>query len=63
MFIPLCCKPATLHMIRDRGHLVEEAIRKCLTKGRGSNGKLIIFIADGDVMAKVCAKFYLYVQF
>ena len=54
MFIPLCAKPATLKMIRDRdrAHLVEKAIRQCLTRGGGSNGKLIVFIADGDVMAK-----------
>ena len=53
MFIPLCAKPATLNMIRDRAHLVEKAIRHCLTRGGGSDGKLIVFIADGDVMAKV----------
>ena len=52
MFLPLCAKPATLKMLA-RESLLERAIRQCLTRGGGSNGKLIIFIADGDVMTKV----------
>ena len=53
MFLPLCAKSVTLKMIRDKPYLLERAIRQCLTRGGGFNGKLIIFIADGDVMAQV----------
>ena len=52
MFLPLCAKPVTLKMIRNKPYLLESAIRQCLTRGGGSNGKLVLFIADGDVMAK-----------
>ena len=44
MFLPLCAKPATLKMMRDKPYLLEKAIRQCLTRGGGSNGKLIIFM-------------------
>ena len=52
MFLPLCAKPVTLKMIRNKPYLLERAIRQCLTRGGGSNGKLVLFIADGDVMAQ-----------
>ena len=60
MFIPLCAKPSMVKLLRERGHLLEDAIRHCLTKGGGSNGKLIVFIADGDVMAKVSIEFFIH---
>ena len=53
MYLPLCCKPVTLKMISSKPYLLERAIRQRLTRGGGSNGKLLLFIADGDVMAKV----------
>ena len=52
MYLPLCCKPVTLKMISSKPYLLERAIRQRLTRGGGSNGKLLLFIADGDVMAK-----------
>ena len=56
MYIPLCAKPAMLKLFREKPHLLEEAIFQCLatSKAQVTHSKLIVFIADGDGIAKVC---------
>ena len=56
MYIPLCAKPAMAKLFREKPQLLEEAILQCLstTKAQVTPSKLVVFVADGDVMAKVC---------
>ena len=56
MYIPLCAKPAMLKLFREKPQLLEEAVLQCLstTKAKVIHSKLVVFVADGDVMAKVC---------
>jgi len=51
MYLPLCCKPKMLTLLKAQPGLLEHTIRSIL-RTDASDSNLVVFIADGDVMAQ-----------